>query len=397
MARQVSNKMKTAQGERQRLAGWDAAEFAAQKGQTAEAGVSLRDNGQAEMAALEGVPIWWESDVLQAGRLQPGASIEDWVKTAGMEFIIRKAAVEYRAGRGAKAEQMVMDDQVVLYRSDNRTPLGIVSPDYNIVQPYEVLEFFRDLVSGSGFELTTAGTLFGGRRYWALAKITEAVIAGWDTVGAYLLLSTSADGTMATEARKTTVRVVCNNTLNMARAANAKAKVSHRVRFDDKKLRTELGLARDDFAAFMDQAVKLSGTKVSYAAAEDFVMRLLTGAAAQAETKEQVLMASPDDSLQSLLARSPNFVPADIEIDDSARARKPRGFDQIMGLFDGEGLGSTKKGSEGTAWGLVNAVTEYVDHHATAKSPDHRIARAWYGTGDALKTEAFDLALKTLG
>ncbi len=72
--------------------------------------------------------------------------------------------------------------------------------------------------------------------------------------------------------------------------------------------------------------------------------------------------------------------------------RRPRGADMILDLFLGSGMGSDQKGRAGTAWGLVNAVTEYVDHHATAKTDSHRLDRAFWGSGDELKTEALQLA-----
>ena len=90
------------------------------------------------------------------------------------------------------------------------------------VQPAEVLEFYRDLVSAGGFELETAGVLKGGKKLWALAKTgQETVLRGNDTVKAYLLLATSCDGTLCTTAQFTSVRVVCNNTLTLAHGSKA--------------------------------------------------------------------------------------------------------------------------------------------------------------------------------
>lgn len=354
--------------------------------------VTQRASGQMEMAALSGVRVWWEGNGLVAGRLEVGASIDDWVKTSGMDFLIRKAKISYQAGR-ANGPILQVPDKVCLYRNDNNMPLGVVGSDYNVVQPYEVLEFFRELTENSGFQLTTAGALFGGSRYWALAEVAKSKITGWDEIGAYLLLSTSADGSMATEARKTTVCVVCNNTLRMAFAGNnAKARVSHRLRFDQSKFKVELGLVANDFAKFLQIATDLSKAKIGQTEAEAFVLRLLAGGAAQAEVQAEVAEASAADSFTSLLQKPLTIVEeTETEVEEK-KARKPRGFDQILGLYNGDGLGSTRPGRAGTAWGLLNAVTEYVDHHATAKTADHRFARSQYGSGDALKVEALDLA-----
>lgn len=330
--------------------------------------LTQRADGTTEMAYVGDTP--WHG---LGQTLKPGAKIEEWLTAAGMDWTIRRAPVHYHADRAA-TDMRKWDDKQVLLRSDTGAPLGIVSPDYNIVQPYEVLEFFRNLVDGQGFQLETAGTMFGGRRYWALAKMTEALIAGWDRIGGYMLLTTSADGSFASEARETSVRVVCNNTLSMAVAQNPGkhyVKINHRQSFNIAAVQKQMCLGVEHFAAFTELANLLSKAKVSNAAAEEFTMNLLRPASADAMDEE-----------------------AGLEQQEETTSRKPRGFDMIMGLFDGAGRGADKKGSKGTAWGLVNAVTEYVDHLATAQSVDHRLARAWWGAGDDLKIAAMDQALE---
>lgn len=350
--------------------------------------------GRVEVAAVEGVHLWWENSVLQAGRLKPGASIEEWLRSSGMTFLYRKAKLMYHADREGR-DLRVDPDNVAIIRADTGERMGIANADYNITQPYEMLEFFRDLVEGSGFQLTTAGVLFGGKRMWVLAKITEATINGWDKVGAYLLISTSADGSLSNEGRLTTVCVVCDNTLRMALGRDAaRARVSHRMSMAMTKLKADLGLDRasETFAGFVEQANALSKVKVSVAAADDFVLRLLRGAAADDQVAEQLAGASSGDSLASLLARP--HVPKEQERDLDQLLRRPRGADAILALFEGGGRGATERGRAGTAWGLVNAVTEYVDHVRPSKTDDHRVVNAWWGDGEALKAQAATMALE---
>lgn len=327
--------------------------------------LSFKATGEAEMAYVGAVP--WHG---LGQQLPAGASIETWAEAAGMNWTVRKTKIMYAADRAGQ-DLRTDDEAVMLVRSDNGRRLGIVSPNYNIVQPFEVLEFFRDLVETHGFTLETAGVLFGGKRYWALAKITEAMVSGWDKIGGYLMLTTSADGSFASEARETTIRAVCNNTVSMAVAqipGKHYAKINHRQAFDAAAIKTQLELGAQHFQAFTELATILSKARVTEAAADEFVTQLLRPAKAEDE----------DD-------------------DSDATTRRARGHDVIMALFDGAGLGSDKKGAKGTAWGLVNAVTEYVDHHATAKTIDHRLTRAWWGGGSDLKVAAFDKALVEFG
>ena len=64
-----------------------------------------------------------------------------------------------------------------------------------------------------------------------------------------------------------------------------------------------------------------------------------------------------------------------------------------MILFEGQGRGAEMASAKGTAFGLLNAVTEFVDHERRARSADHRLESAWFGQGAALKENALEQAL----
>jgi phage/plasmid-like protein (TIGR03299 family) len=325
--------------------------------------LTIRDDGRAEMAYVGKVP--WHG---LGNQLEAGAPIEEWQTAAGMDWRIRRATVHYgteMTEEGEVIEMREMPRQHVLFRSDNLEPLSVVSPMFQIVQPAQVLEFFRDLVDGNGYTLETAGTLFGGRRMWALASVgEEAQVVGHDTLKPYLLLSTSCDGTIPTEVRETTTRVVCNNTLRVSLAGQPSLamRVSHRTRFQPDEVHEQLGLAKGHFREFLAQTRALAKKRVHLVAAKEFIGELLT------ETKTVV----PTEKRP---------------VDES----KP--FAIIRDLFMGQGQGATLPGAEGTYWGLVNAVTEYVDHRAQARSTNNRLSNAWFGLGDDLKTSALNKAL----
>jgi phage/plasmid-like protein (TIGR03299 family) len=85
---------------------------------------------------------------------------------------------------------------------------------YQVVQPREILAFHRDLTEISGFELETAEVLKRGKKVWAPAKTDQSeTIKANDIINGYLLLATACDGTLATTAQFTSIRVVCNDTL----------------------------------------------------------------------------------------------------------------------------------------------------------------------------------------
>ena len=70
-----------------------------------------------------------------------------------------------------------------------------------------------------------------------------------------------------------------------------------------------------------------------------------------------------------------------------------RALRKVQELYEGRGRGSQLESARGTAWGLLNAVTEYVDHERRARSTEYRLDSAWFGQGAQIKQRALDAAL----
>ncbi|MGD7035165.1 DUF932 domain-containing protein [Methylotuvimicrobium buryatense] len=297
--------------------------------------------------------------------LAPKQPLEVWAKQAGMDWQIKETPVqfmtdipEYMGGLHR------FEEQKVLYRSDNKKALSVVSKRYQVVQPQEVLEFYRDLTEVAGYQLETAGVLKGGKKFWALAKTGQATaLKGSDLVYGYLLLATSCDGTLATTATPTTIRVVCNNTLSIAvNGASQAIKVPHSTKFDAQAVKQQLGIAVSQWDTFMYQMRTLSERKVKSHEATNYFLRVLCDV--PAANGEPVVL-------------------------NNERALK-----KVQSLYEGQGHGADLESAKGTAWGLLNAVTEYVDHEKRARSTDHRMDSAWFGQGANLKKKALDAAVQ---
>jgi phage/plasmid-like protein (TIGR03299 family) len=288
-------------------------------------------------------------------KLEQDASFDEWQVAAGMNWSIQSSPVLFT---GNQPLPDVFKGKNVLSRSDTNAPLSVVSDRYKAVQPVEVLHFFKSLVEENGFKLHTAGTLFGGKRMWALAETGNfGEVSKDDGVGGFLLLSTSCDKSIATTARFTTVRVVCNNTLSWATTENANmVSFSHLQKFDHEAVKAKLASSVTAFGAFMEMAKLLKKQQMNAVAVDTFLFNLLKR---PEETCEEVAEGKP--------------------------------FKKILSLFEGESKGFELAGT--TGWGMLNAVTEFYDHHNTLRSPDSKLNSTWFGVGNKVKNRAVELLL----
>jgi len=323
-----------------------------------------RTNGKDEFAAVVGTPVWHG----KGQRLVRGAPLEQWLVDAGLNWTVQRAIVRYCTDRAGTLASL--PSQHVLLRSDTKEPLGIASDAYETHQPRQLLETLKNEATKAGYELETAGSLHGGRIIWAMASDgQEAEIGKGDRILARTLLKTHTDGSGATEGYETEVCVVCANTLRAATQGNtAKARITHRSKYNVDAMARKLGLVHDtSFPSRVDAYRRLADKALSIQRAERIVFDILKPANLIAGTMQEV------EKVTSSL-----------------------GFRKVLDLFNGAGRGSQMDGRKDTAWGLLNAFTEYADHHARTTSEDNRTVSAWFGAGDALKSKAAAALLATV-
>lgn len=100
-------------------------------------------------------------------------------------------------------------------RETDRRVLGVVSERYKVIQNEDAFAF-TDALLGEGVRYETAGSLQGGRKVWMLAHMPHEYIISGERISPYLLFSNTHDGSGAVKVALTPIRVVCNNTLNLA-------------------------------------------------------------------------------------------------------------------------------------------------------------------------------------
>ncbi|MDC5024996.1 DUF932 domain-containing protein [Acinetobacter baumannii] len=321
-------------------------------------------------------------------QLTQNQPIEIWAQQAGMDWRIESSNVSYMA-KNERGQNILMpyEDQRVLYRSDTHAPLSVVSQRYQEVQPMEILEFYRDLTEQSGFELETAGVLKGGRKFWALARTGQsAALKGKDVSNGYILLATACDGTLATTAQFTSVRVVCNNTLSIAirgqNSGEGVVKVPHSTKFDAEKIKQQLGISIRTWDEHMYEMKQLSQRKVTQQEAAAYFDAVFNNTTMSTIDQEESI-------IQYYLKAASIDKKSNSKFEPNGRA-----MTKAMEMFNGQGRGAELSSVKDTAYGLLCSITEFVDHERRAMSRDHRLNSAWFGAGANLKQRGLEQALR---
>ncbi|MFL4371157.1 DUF932 domain-containing protein [Acinetobacter baumannii] len=320
--------------------------------------------------------------------LSPNQPIEVWAQQAGIDWRIESSNVSYMA-KNERGQNILMpyEEQRVLYRSDTHAPLSVVSQRFQEVQPKEILEFYRDLTEQSGFELETAGVLKGGRKFWALARTGQsAALKGKDVSNGYILLATACDGTLATTAQFTSIRVVCNNTLAIAlKGQNSNAgvvKVPHSTKFDADKVKQQLGVSVRAWDEHMYEMKQLSQRKVTQSEAAAYFDAVFNNATMSATDQEESI-------IQYYLKAASMDKKSNSKSEPNGRA-----MSKAMEMFNGQGRGADLSSAKDTAYGLLCSITEFCDHERRAMSRDHRLNSAWFGMGATIKQRGLEQVLR---
>lgn len=306
------------------------------------------------VAAVETMAYVGETPWHRLGnKVDENITLEEFQKEAGLDWTVSKRPVHYFPD-GDGMQLQTFKDRFVLARDTDDKPFAVVSSRYKPVQPKEIFGFFKDLLAMHDMKMHTAGALLDGGRIWCLAKTGNVhKVLGEDRVDGYLLLSTSYDLTLSTLAQFTSVRVVCNNTLQQAlRDATGRITIPHIREFNIGEIHNQLGIGREQWSAFTQ--------------ALDVLAKMKIDANKAAEVMDKVFEI-PDDPVKRM--QNSDRLHAQ-NVVDMFRQQRFKGAD-LAGM---------------TGWGLLNSTTEYIDWHKRARGgQSSRLNNAWFGEGAKLK------------
>jgi phage/plasmid-like protein (TIGR03299 family) len=307
-------------------------------------------NGRASMMYVETAP--WHG---LGQKLSHPATAEEAVQAAGLDYTVVKRPLQAIIN---KRENKLVPGHFATIRTDTKDILGVVGSRYSPIQNREAFTFFDSLVGGDEAIYETAGALNRGEKVWILARLPGYIkLNGKDVIQKYLLLYNSHDGSSLIRAKLTPIRVVCNNTLSMALAGtDQEVRIKHTPNALEK----------------LEEAHKLLGLSNSvYDLLETIFRRMALKKVTDQQLIEYVEALIPDNPESESNARTENIRETILRLHESV---------------DGA------KAIRGTAFGALNAVSEYTDHMTATKDADKRLNSIWFGSGEKLKVKGFELA-----
>lgn len=240
------------------------------------------------------------------------------------------------------AKYAVLRDNPVEDRAD---VLGVVGEPYKIIQNEAHADLLNALVDESGAHFETAGAIDGGRKVFITMKLPGYMkVGGVDRVDNYIAAINSHDGSMAFTFMVTPVRIVCENTLNMAFSNHSSTiRVRHTVGADNiliAQVREALDITFNYLDGFQEEAERLINTTMTQSQFEEIIAR-------EFGAPEGAPLATQTRCENKVLAMAELFADAD-----------------------------THKEVRNTAWAGLNAITEWFDHFSPTRGDDRDGTRA---------------------
>lgn len=223
-------------------------------------------------------------------------------------------------------EDGIIPDWFANVRKTDGKVLGLVTSRYKICQNIDAFAFTDTLIGGD-VRYETAGQLNGGKRIWLLARLPDTEIVG-DKTEPYLCFTNTHDGSGAVRVCMTPVRVVCQNTLNLAlRQANRAWSAKHTGDINGKLAEAHrcLEMANSYMKALDEEADRLANTKFD----EERLRKLV----------ESIFAVKEDAS-------------------DRAKHNAQLSVDEFMICYMMPDIAKFR----GTAWGAINAAADMVAH-----------------------------------
>lgn len=311
-------------------------------------------NGKASMAYTGDKP-WHELGT----HVDHAMTAAEALEASNLDWKVEKHPIFYR--RPDTEEMVEVEGKNAIVRMDTYQALGVVGKRYHPLQNGEALSLFDAIVGEKLAVYHTIGALGKGEKIWLLAKLPGSVwITPEDNIDKYVMLTNSHDGSSAIQITVTPIRVVCQNTLNIAleSTTDRMSKVRHTMNLGKgiEEIRDQLGMVNRYYRLFQEAG------------------QFLVAKQATTNLIEEVF---------SNLGLSKD------KASESTRTKNIR--NDILERFE-KGMGNDLPTIKGSIWAFINGLSEHVDY---GRGSDRgRTKSILFGSGLNMKQRAFDKVLE---
>jgi phage/plasmid-like protein (TIGR03299 family) len=298
------------------------------------------------------------------------------IELANLDYEVGKTTI-HAAIAGAPAtedspEHLVkIDDKFATYRADNMQPLGIVGARYEIVQNKDAFAFFDAIIDSKEAIFETAGALGKGERIFVTAKLPQDLLVKGEECNKYIILTNSHDGTSSIVAGFSTIRVVCNNTLQAAlKGLTNKVYIEHRNGAKER----------------LSEAYKVMGIASKYMSEVDTIFNEM------AKTKIS------DSELQKYIAdvMMPEYKVMKSQEEDEKISTRFK--NQVISIYEFAQSHPTQQteATRGTLWGAYNAISGYYNYIQKYKNDEQKFTSQMFGNGNNKIQKGFQKAYELI-
>lgn len=203
-------------------------------------------------------------------RVEEAPTSADALHLAGLDWQVKQEPIYTDNGS-------VIPGYKANVRDSDRRVLGVVTDRYKIIQNQEAFAF-TDSLLGEGVRYETAGSLQEGRKVWLLARLPREYIISGERISPYLVFSNTHDGSGAVKVALTPIRVVCNNTLNLALSTASRSwSMIHTGNINDKiqEAKDTLFMAEEYMDSLGKEFERLRRQKITDAQVKEYIELLL--------------------------------------------------------------------------------------------------------------------------
>ena len=297
--------------------------------------------------------------------VQNAMTSKEVIENANLDYEVEKTTIHAKIGESL---YQPYDEKFATYRKDTNEVLGLVGGRYEIVQNKDAFSFFDAIIDEGEAIFETAGVLGKGEKIFATAKLPNDLMVNGEPCEKYIVLTNSHDGSSSIIAGLTTIRVVCNNTLQAAlKGLSNKVSIKHTMGAKER----------------LAEAYKVMGIASVYMKEVEGVFNQM----AKTTISDEQLKSY----IQNVMKPEYKILHETTEEEEKLSTRFKNQVDSIYEFALSHPTQNTNA-ARGTLWGAYNSISGYYNYIAKFKNEEDKFKSQFFGLGNTKINKAFSLA-----